>query len=59
MTIMEEEMQDVKQSAGFREIIITQPLPEGAIKAGRVRGGNALGIEADGPLTSKSSNSFS
>lgn len=59
MTIMEEEMQDVKQSAGFRAILIAQPLPEGAIKAGKERGGNALGIEADGPLTSKSSNSSS
>jgi hypothetical protein len=53
MDIMLEEMQPIKQVAGFFPNVIFQPLYEGAIRAGRERGGNALGISADGPLTSK------
>lgn len=53
MDIMSEEIQPIKQMAGFFPNVIFQPLFEGAIRAGHERGGNALGINADGPLTSK------
>lgn len=48
-----QEMQDVKQLPGFSPNVIFQPLHENAIRAGKDRGGNALGIESDGPLTCK------
>jgi hypothetical protein len=51
--IMQEELQPVKMVSGFSPNAIFQPLYEAAVRAGRDRGGNALGIEADGPLTSK------
>lgn len=54
MRIMEEEIEPIKRSAGFKPNVIAQPLPEAAIRAGKERGGNALGIDADGPLTSES-----
>lgn len=53
MEIMAEEMKPIKQVTGFFPNVIFQPLYEGAIRAGRERGGNALGINADSPLTSK------
>ncbi|CAI7567958.1 unnamed protein product [Penicillium pancosmium] len=55
MEIMAEEIKPIKQLAGFLPNVIFQPLYEGAIRAGHERGGNALGINADGPLTSGSS----
>lgn len=48
-----EEMQAIKRVPGFSPNVIFQPLHENAIRAGKDRGGNALGIEADGPLTCK------
>jgi hypothetical protein len=53
MEIMAEEIQSIKHVADFFPNVIFQPLYEGAIRAGHERGGNALGIEADGPLTSE------
>lgn len=51
--IVAEEIQPIKNISGFSPNAIFQPLFEGAIRAGKDRGGNALGIEANGPLTSK------
>ncbi|CAG8410386.1 unnamed protein product [Penicillium salamii] len=51
MEITEEEIGPVKKMAGFLSNVMFQPLYENAIRAGRERGGNALGIEANGPLT--------
>ncbi|KAJ5778582.1 hypothetical protein N7520_001828 [Penicillium odoratum] len=51
MDIMAEESRPIKQVAGFFPNVIFQPLYEGVIRAGHERGGNALGIDADGPLT--------
>jgi hypothetical protein len=51
--IFAEELQAVKHATGFSPNLIFQPLPEAAIREGHARGGNALGIEAKGPLTSK------
>ena len=53
MEIMAEEIQSIKQVEGFFPNVIFQPLYEGAVRAGHDRGGNALGINADGPLTSE------
>jgi hypothetical protein len=53
MEIMAEEIQPIKHVADFFPNVIFQPLYEGAIRAGQERGGNALGIKADGPLTSE------
>lgn len=48
-----EEMQPVKKLPAFSPNVIFQPLHENAIRAGKDRGGNALGIESHGPLTRK------
>lgn len=49
-----EEIEPVRQTPGFSSSVIFQPLHENAIREGKKRGGNALGIESDGPLTCKS-----
>lgn len=46
------ELQAVKNVPGFYPNLVIQPLFEGAIRAGKERGGNAAGIEAEGPLSS-------
>lgn len=45
----------MKDTPGFASSIVLQALHINAIKAMKVRGGNALGIESDEPLNSKSS----
>lgn len=54
MGIMEEEVQPIKQFVGVEANVIAQSLPEAVIHAGKERGGNALSVEAEGPLTSES-----
>jgi hypothetical protein len=49
--IMVDEIQAVKTVPGFYPTLLFQPLYEAAIHAGRDRGGNAAGIDAEGPLT--------
>lgn len=49
--IMADEIQSVKGASGFFPNLVIQPLYEGAIRAGKQRGGSAGGTEADGPLT--------
>ena len=49
--VMMEELESVKTVPGFHPNLVLQPLYESTIRAGRQRGGNAAGIEADGPLT--------
>lgn len=49
--IMIEEIQSIKKMPGFFPNLVIQPLYEAAIRAGKERGGNAAGIDADGPLT--------
>jgi hypothetical protein len=51
--ILSDEVQSIKNVTSLVPNIIFQPLYEAAIKAGKERGGNALGISADGPLTSE------
>lgn len=51
MEIIEEEIEPVKKMAGFLSNVMFQPLFKNAVRAGRERGGSALGIEAKGPLT--------
>lgn len=51
--IFAEELQPIKDIIGFSPNVIFQPLYEAAVRAGRERGGSALGIEAEGPLTSE------
>jgi hypothetical protein len=53
MQIMAEELDSIKDVPGFFPNVIFQPLYEGAVRAGHERGGNALGIDAEGPLTSE------
>jgi len=48
---MAEELQSVKKTPGFFPNLVIQPLYEGAIRAGKQRGGSAGGTDADGPLT--------
>lgn len=48
---MIEEIQSVKNIPGFYPNLLFQPLYEASIRAGKERGGNAAGIDADGPLT--------
>lgn len=52
--IMMDEIQAVKSVPGFFPNLIFQPLYEAAIQAGKEGGGNAAGIDADGPLTGMS-----
>ncbi|KAJ6030669.1 uncharacterized protein N7446_000269 [Penicillium canescens] len=49
--IMVDEIQSIKGAPGFFPNLVIQPLYEGAIRAGKQRGGSAGGTEADGPLT--------
>lgn len=50
---MAEELQSVKKTPGLSPNLVIQPLYEGAIRAGKQRGGSAGGTDADGPLTGK------
>ncbi|KAF7629349.1 FAD binding domain protein [Aspergillus flavus] len=49
--IMAREIQSLKKAPGFYPNLVIQPLYEAAIRSGKQRGGNAAGIDADGPLT--------
>ncbi|KAE8382346.1 hypothetical protein BDV26DRAFT_288632 [Aspergillus bertholletiae] len=49
--IMAQEIQSLRTARGFYPNLVIQPLYEAAIRAGKERGGNAAGINADGPLT--------
>lgn len=51
MAIMAEEIEPLKNQSGFFPNVIIQPYAVGAIAAGKVRGGNAYGIDVDGPLS--------
>lgn len=42
----------VKTTPGLSSSLVVQALHKNAIDAMKVRGGNALGVEADGPLMS-------
>ncbi|KAK2594179.1 hypothetical protein QQS21_008118 [Conoideocrella luteorostrata] len=46
-----EEASSIKDVQGFRPNIVIQPLYEAVIRSGKERGGNAAGIDANGPLT--------
>lgn len=48
---MAQELQPLKKASGFFPNLVIQPLYEGAIRAGKERGGNAAGIDSDGPLS--------
>lgn len=52
-----EEVEGVKAISNLTTSVVFQALHNNAIKAMNQRGGNALGIESDGPLLSKSQNS--
>ena len=54
MQIMAEEIQHIKNVSGFFPNVISQAYAAGAIAAGKERGGNAYGIDIDGPLTGRS-----
>jgi hypothetical protein len=51
MEVTEKEIEPIKKIFGFSSNVMFQPFYENAIRAGHERGGNALGIEANGPLT--------
>lgn len=51
MSILAEEIEPLKNQSGFFPNVIIQPYNRGAIIAGRARGGNAYGIDVDGPLS--------
>lgn len=46
-------MSSVQNVSNFTPNVIFQALHENAILAGKERGGSALGLESDGPLTGK------
>jgi hypothetical protein len=46
-------MNPVKHVPGFFLNVIFQPPFNSAVRAGHQRGGNALGTDAEGPLTSE------
>lgn len=52
--IFTEEVQSIKATANLTTSVVGQALHINSIKAMRERGGNALGIESDGPLLSES-----
>ena len=49
--IMIEELQSVKKTPGFLPNLVIQPLYEASIRASKERGGSAVSLDADGPLT--------
>lgn len=51
--IFTEELQGIKATANLTTSVVVQALHINSIKAMKVRGGNALGIESDGPLLSE------
>lgn len=51
LAIFDEELQSVKTATGFAPSVVTQPLHANAIKAMRLRGGNALGVESEADAT--------
>lgn len=53
IAIFEEEISAVKDAPGFTSSVIISALHVNAIEAMKSRGGNALGVESDGPLDSK------
>lgn len=55
MQIFREEVTAIKDVPGLAPNFICYPLPTNAIKFMKRRGGNALGIDQDEPLFSKSS----
>lgn len=54
--IYTEEVEGVKATANLTTSVVFQALHNNAIRAMNQRGGNALGIESDGPLLSKFQN---
>ncbi|KAI0156165.1 FAD binding domain protein [Pestalotiopsis sp. NC0098] len=50
IAIFEEEISAVKDAPGFTSSVIISALHVNAIEAMKSRGGNALGVESDGPL---------
>jgi hypothetical protein len=53
INIFKEETQTVKSVNGIVPIMIFQPLGVNALAGMKERGGNAIGLDIDGPLTSK------
>ncbi|GME65538.1 Fad binding domain-containing protein [Neofusicoccum parvum] len=51
LAIFDEELQSIKTATGFAPSVVTQPLHANAIKAMRLRGGNALGVESEADAT--------
>lgn len=51
--IFTEEVQGIKATANLTTSVVVQPLHLNSIKAMKECGGNALGIETDGPLLSE------
>ncbi|KAJ4262897.1 hypothetical protein NW762_006510 [Fusarium torreyae] len=49
--ILVQEARSVNEIVGLQTGLVIQPIYEAAIKNGKNRGGNAAGIESDGPLT--------
>lgn len=50
LSIFKEEVEAIKTVEGLAPNFITYPLQKNAIDAMKQRGGNALGIDQDGPL---------
>ena len=54
LDVFKEETRHLSHLSGFEARIVTQPLHEASIDAMKLRGGNPVGGEANGPLTGKS-----
>lgn len=52
--IFSEEVEGIKATANLTTSVVAQALHVNSIKTMKERGGNALGIESDGPLLSES-----
>ncbi|KAF9878171.1 FAD binding domain-containing protein [Colletotrichum karsti] len=50
INIFSEEVGEIKTTPGLSTSVVVQTLHHNAIKAMKTRGGNALGVESDGPL---------
>ncbi len=51
LDVFKEEARQLRKVTGFEARVVTQPLHEASIAAMKLRGGNPVGVEANGPLT--------
>lgn len=54
LDVFREETRQLSHVSGLEARLFIQPLHEASIDAMKLRGGNPVGVEANGPLTGKS-----